>query len=46
MIKRQQTQLKNFFYERKDPTFVIDDEGELVLANPAANDLFRLVGSE
>jgi transcriptional regulator with PAS, ATPase and Fis domain len=41
MIRRQQTQLKQFFGSVEDPTFILDKSGELIWSNAAASRLYR-----
>lgn len=40
MIARQQTQLKKFFGDQEDPTFVCNELGTVSFCNPAALKLF------
>lgn len=44
MIARQQTQLKEYFSDQTDPTYVCSDDGYVVLSNPAGLSLYNRKG--
>ena len=44
MIARQQTQLKGYFCDQTDPTYVCSEDGEVLFNNPAGLSLYRRAG--